>query len=74
MRIQFARAGSSDKRFPNSPYPRDCDENGLRADRRTAAGEGMALEDFISHANSREAKLEAAHVLAIRCGIRRSCE
>ena len=64
--VQLARAGSSDKRFPNSPHPRDCDESGLRVDRRTATGEGMQLADFLSHPHSREAQLEEAHVLALR--------
>ena len=52
--------------FPNSPHPRDCDENGLRPDRRTASGDGMTLADFVSDPNSREAELEEAHVLALR--------
>ncbi len=36
-------AGSDTKTYPNSPYPRDSDENGVRADRRTRSGEGMRL-------------------------------
>jgi hypothetical protein len=52
--------------FPNSPHPRDCDENGLRPDRRTASGDGMTLADFVAAPNSREAELEEAHVLALR--------
>ena len=52
--------------FPNSPHPRDCDENGLRSDRRTASGDGMTLADFVAAPNSREAELEEAHVLALR--------
>jgi hypothetical protein len=50
----------------NSPHPRDCDENGLRSDRRTATGDGMTLADFVAAPNSREAELEEAHVLALR--------
>jgi hypothetical protein len=64
--VQFARAGSSDRTFPNSRHPRDCDESGLRADRRTTSGEGMMLADFVAHPHSREAQLEEAHVLALR--------
>jgi len=64
--VQLSRAGSSATTFPNSPHPRDCDENGLRPDRRTASGDGMTLADFVSDPNSREAELEEAHVLALR--------
>ena len=42
-------AGSSSTIFMNAPYPRDCDAHGLRADRRTATGEGMRLDDFVAH-------------------------
>ena len=59
-------AGSSDRSFPNSPYPRDCDAGGVRADRRTASGEGMRLADFCSHQLAGVAKLERVHVLALR--------
>ena len=53
--------------FPStSPHPRDCDENGLRSDRRTASGDGMTLADFVAAPNSREAELEEAHVVALR--------
>jgi hypothetical protein len=59
-------AGSSQKIFPNSPYPRDCDENGVRRDRLTASGEAMAFHDFVSHPHSQMARLSEAHVLALR--------
>lgn len=59
-------AGSSHLLFPNSPYPRDCDAAGLRADRRNASGEGMRLGDFVAHPHARVAQLSEAHVLALR--------
>ena len=59
-------AGSSDLLFPNSPFPRDCDENGVRADRKTASGEGMRLEDFHATTEARTAKLELARVAVLR--------
>lgn len=58
-------AGSSDLLFPNSPFPRDCDAGGLRAD-RTAGGAPMAFEDFVAHPDAVRAKLHRAHVLALR--------
>ena len=64
--VLYERAGSSPKIFPNSPYPRDCDENGGRGDRLTSAGEPMTFADFVEHANSRRAQLSDAHVLALR--------
>ena len=60
------RAGSSSKIFPNSPYPRDCDLTGLRADRLNEAREPMALADFVQHPHSTKAGLSAAHVLSLR--------
>ena len=59
-------AGSSDKLFPNSPYPRDCDANGVRADRLTTLGEGMLLADFRSHPHAVAARLTLVHVLVLR--------
>ena len=59
-------AGSSPLLFPNSPYPRDCDANGLRAERTTPSGDAMRFEDFVNHPDATRAKLEAAHVLALR--------
>lgn len=59
-------AGSSPKLFGNSPYPRDCDENGVCASRLTPSGEGMLLADFRSHPHAAAAKLGLAHVLALR--------
>ena len=64
--ILRAPAGSSPRRFANSPYPRDCDEGGLRADRKTAAGDAFLLADFVAHPRSRAACLEEAHVVALR--------
>jgi hypothetical protein len=60
------RAGSSAALFENSPYPRDCDENGTREDRLTLTGEGMTLDDFVAHPDSLAANLSRAHVLALR--------
>ena len=59
------RAGSSDAQFPNSPFGRDCDANGVRTDRCTPSG-GMLLTDFLSLSEAQTAKLELAHVLALR--------
>ena len=62
-----AEAGSSSKIFPNAPYPRDCDEHGaLLASRRRSDGRGMGLEDFWQCQQSQLAKLELAHVAALR--------
>ena len=60
------RAGSSIKQFSNSPFARDCDMNGLRADRRAADGLGFTLEHFVNAPQARNAKLEMAHVLGLR--------
>ena len=61
------RAGSSPKLFANSPYPRDCGEDGLpRPDRLTSVGEGMRLSDFAAHPNVTLASLSEAHVLSLR--------
>ena len=62
----YEAAGSSDKRFPNSPHPRDCDANGVRRDRRNTSGEGMRLEDFAKCTEAAEAKLTRAEVLVLR--------
>ena len=59
-------AGSSNKVFPNSAFPRDCDANGIRADRLTSGGEPMRFADFVAHPNSVTSKLSEAHVLALR--------
>lgn len=59
-------AGSSARLFPNSPYPRDCDANGLRADRKTPSGAAMRFEDFVARPDAVHAKLHAVHVLALR--------
>ena len=64
--VLHERAGSNPKIFPNSPHPRDCDDNGLREDRKTADGQGMLLADFVAHPDARTAQLQTAHVLAIR--------
>ena len=64
--ILHASAGSSARRFPNSPHARDCDDTGgVRAD-RMVEGKPMTLADFITHPKSRAARLEEAHVVALR--------
>ena len=60
------RAGSSNKLFPNSPYPRDSDVSGVRSDRLTPSGEGMLLADFRSHPDAVAARLTLVHVLVLR--------
>lgn len=45
--VLYQAAGSSPKVFANAPFPRDCDEGGVRTDRRTPTGEGMRLADFV---------------------------
>ena len=59
-------AGSSNKVFTNSSYPRDHDENGVRADRCTALNAGKRLVDFCDLEEVQTAKLEVAHVAALR--------
>ena len=71
--VLYKCAGSSKKIFENSPYPRDCDADGLRADRKTQAGEGMKLDDFVAHPHSRAANLSRAHVLALRLYTTAAC-
>ena len=66
--------GSSPKLFPNSRFPRDCDEKGVRADRMvTLDGDGgvsharaMRLGDFCASVEATEAKLDVPHVAACR--------
>ena len=65
--VMHERAGSSTKLFPNSAFPRDCDAHGVRADRKTATGEGFTLDDFVAHPHAKQAKLGRAHVVALRC-------
>lgn len=64
--VLHQRAGSSGLIFANSPFPRDHDASGLRADRMTVSGEGMTIDDFCEHHLSRAARLGKAHVLALR--------
>ena len=60
-------AGSSPLLFSNSPFPRDCDANGVLHDRRNElTGEGLRLADFLNHPHARTAQLTQAHVLALR--------
>jgi len=60
-------AGSSDRVFDNSPYPRDCDAAGVRADRRHAkTGEPLVLADFVKHPIAQQAELNAAQIVALR--------
>ena len=64
--VLHQRAGSSRTIFDNCEYPRDHDEHGVRADRKTASGEGMLLKDFLQHDSAKEANLTIAHVAALR--------
>ena len=63
-------AGSSKKLFPNSPWPRDCDAHGVRADRIVEAGvhagRPMVLVDFVAAPESQKAQLTEAQVVALR--------
>ena len=59
-------AGSSERTFENMVHPRDCDAGGVRADRRTASGEGMRLADFGALPEARTASLEMGGVAALR--------
>ena len=59
------RAGSSPKCFANCAWARDCDQAGVRADRQSG-GLGLVLADFVNAPEARRAKLEMAHVLALR--------
>ena len=52
--VLFERAGSSDKLFPNSPHKRDHTRN------------GETLADFVAHPDARTARLDEAHVAALR--------
>jgi hypothetical protein len=64
--VLYQEAGSSGKTFGNSPFPRDCDENGVRDSRKNADGTGMRLADFVAHPNAKKCKLNEAHVAALR--------
>lgn len=64
--VLHGSCGESPRTFPNSPYPRDCDADGVRPDRRQPNGDGMRLVDFVEHPLSRAARLEVAHVAALR--------
>jgi hypothetical protein len=64
--VLHGAAGTSAKLFSNSPFPRDSDGGGLRADRKRASGEGMRLADFCAAPESRLARLDPAHVAALR--------
>ena len=59
-------AGSSPLLFPNAPYPRDCDADGLRPDRRTPSGEPMRFADFVASPEAARANLGPPHILALR--------
>ena len=52
--VLHERAGSSDKLFPSSPFPRDHGRS------------GDTLTDFCAHPDAQTARLEPAHVAAIR--------
>ena len=61
------RAGSSDITFANGGLKRDCDAAGrLLPSRQCADGQGMLLGDFVALPASRVARLQEAHVLALR--------
>ena len=61
------RAGSSDLTFSNGGLKRDCDAAGrLLPSRQCADGQGMLLPDFVALPASRVARLQEAHVLALR--------
>ena len=64
--VLYEAAGSSTEIFPNSPYPRDCDADGVRKDRQKESGEPMRFDDFVAHKDAVRASLHRAHVLALR--------
>ncbi len=68
--VLHREAGSSDRMFDNSRFPRDCDEHGVRADRKhnsgARAGQGYVLADFVSHPEAVSSDLSEAEVLALR--------
>ena len=65
--VLHARAGSSDKVFANGNLKRDCDKGGMVLDDRLKFdGHGMKLQDFCNHPSARTAKLQTAHVVALR--------
>jgi len=62
-------AGSSPKIFVNSPYPRDCDENGLLEDRkvwRDGRQFPKRLKDFLEEEPVRISGIKIEHVAALR--------
>ena len=65
-------AGSSPLKFSNSEFPRDCDANGVRSDRkikdesRPEGYRGMQLNDFVQLPEARRAHLSIAEVFALR--------
>lgn len=61
-----AAAGSSERIFPNSPYPRDCDEHDVLSMRKTTSGAPMHLADFMECAEVKVAGLSLPHVAALR--------
>ena len=64
--ILYEEAGSSPKIFPNSPYPRDCDADGVLPDRKLPNGRGMRLRDFVDCEASQQAGLTIEQVAALR--------
>ena len=64
--VLHEEAGSSPLTFDNFAHPRDCDEHGVRADRKTASGNGMRLADFVADHRAVSSSLHVAHVLAVR--------
>ena len=76
---RYEEAGSSERVFDNSPYPRDCDDQGVRHDRRLrdesrprpkgripAKHRGMTLQDFCKTQEAEQAGLSEAECLALR--------
>jgi hypothetical protein len=60
------KAGTSARRFPNSPHPRDCDARGVLPRRRTPSGGGMRLADFAACPEAKQAGLSLLQVAALR--------
>jgi len=68
--VLHEEAGINNKEFQDG-LKRDCDINGERLPSRSMALEGggfrgMFIQDFVDHPYSRVAKLEMAHVVALR--------
>ena len=64
--VLHKEAGSDSTLFVNSAFPRDCDENGTRPDRKRADGTGMQIDDFLNHHFAQKVGLKMPHVVALR--------